>query len=131
MGRCSNLILHCMDYRLQTAIDEWIHKNGFHGKIDRISIGGPCKDMEFAMNLIKTCIEKHGVKNVYLTQHDDCAGYGGHDAFVSLDSEREDLTDDMMDLKANVKLLYPEVKVYTMLMQHDGDGWEMVETDSD
>jgi carbonic anhydrase len=131
MGRCSNLILHCMDYRLQEAIDKWILENKFNGKIDRISIGGPCKDMEFAMKFIKICIEKHGVKNVYLTQHEDCAGYGGHDAFVSRDAEREKLTDDMMDLKANIKLLYPEVRVYTVLMQNDGDEWEMVETDSD
>jgi hypothetical protein len=120
-----------MDYRLQEAIDKWILENKFNGKIDRISIGGPCKDMEFAMKFIKICIEKHGVKNVYLTQHEDCAGYGGHDAFVSRDAEREKLTDDMMDLKANIKLLYPEVRVYTVLMQNDGDEWEMVETDSD
>lgn len=131
MGRCNNLILHCMDYRLQGTIDKWIQKKGLNSKIDRISIGGPCKDMEFAMKFIKTCIEKHGVKNVFLTQHEDCAGYGGHEAFTSLDSEREKLTDDMMDLKANIKLLFPGVRVYTLLMEHDGDDWEMVETDSD
>jgi carbonic anhydrase len=87
--------------------------------------------VEFAMEFIKICIDKHGVKNVYLIQHEDCAGYGGHDAFVSLDDEREKLTDDMMDLKANIKLLYPEVRVHTLLMQNTDDEWEMVETDSD
>lgn len=120
-----------MDYRLQEAVEQWIENKGLSGKIDRISIGGPCKDMEIAMKFIKICIQKHGVKNVYLTQHEDCAGYGGHDSFASLDSEREKLTDDMMDLKANIKLQFPAVKVYTFLMQNEGEKWEMVETDSD
>ncbi|MBD3218940.1 MAG: hypothetical protein GF310_11750 [candidate division Zixibacteria bacterium] len=131
MGKCNNLILHCMDYRLQDTIDDWVKKKGLNGKIDRISMGGPCKDMEFAMKFIKICIEKHGVKNVYLTQHEDCAGYGGHSAFTSIDSEREQLVDDMMDLKANIKLQYPDVEVHTILMQEDDGGWDMVDMGED
>ena len=127
MGKCNNLILHCMDYRLQNTINEWIISNNLDGDIDRISMGGPCKDMELAMKFIKICIDKHGVKNVYLAQHEDCAGYGGHGAFNSLENEREQLIDDMMDLKANIKLLYPDVIVTTILMQEDDDSWEMVE----
>ncbi len=131
MGKCNNLILHCMDYRLQDTINDWIKEKGMSGNIDRISVGGPCKNMEFAMKFIKICIEKHGVKNVYLTQHEDCAGYGGHGAFTSIDSEREQLVDDMMDLKANVKLLYPNVKVHTILMQENDGGWDMIDMGKD
>ena len=131
MGKCNNLILHCMDYRLQNAINAWVEQQGFAGDIDRISFGGPCRNRDIALQFIKICCDKHGVKNVFLSQHDDCAGYGGHAAFPSLSEEREQLIADMDELKRQVKELYPDIKVTTLLMQEGGDGWKIVEINRD
>ena len=127
MGKCNNLILHCMDYRLQNAINEWVEQQGLSGDIDRISFGGPCKNRDIALKFIKICCDRHGVKNVYLSQHDDCAGYGGHAAFPSLTEEREQLMTDMAELKRQVEELYPDVKVIALHMREDGEGWKVVE----
>lgn len=126
MGKCSSLILHCMDYRLQTAVDDWIRENKLNDDIDRIAIGGPCKDIELAMKFIKICIEKHGVRKVFLTQHDDCAGYGGHEAFTSLEIEREKMIGDMYAVKTAINENYPQVKVTTLLLQQEGENWTLV-----
>lgn len=131
MGNCNNLILHCMDYRLQNAINEWIESQGFGGDIDRIAFGGPCRNRDIALEFIKICCDKHGVKNVFLSQHDDCAGYGGHDTYPSLTEERDQLLTDMAELKRQVEALYPDVKVTTLHMQEDGDDWKIVEVNQD
>ena len=127
MTKCSYLILHCMDYRIQHPIINWIRKRGYLKDIDVISFGGSCKLKDFALQNIKICCEKHGVKQVFLTQHDDCAAYGGHAAFPSLKAEREKLIADMMDLKKCVGEQYPEVIVATLYIQEDGDSWKIVE----
>ena len=116
-----------MDYRLQGTIEKWIKENDLENDIDRISFGGPCKGSDPAMKYISICIEKHGVKNVYLTQHDDCAGYGGHAAFGSLEEERKKISDDMMAVKKDVLAKYPDVNVSTLLIQEDGDEWKIIE----
>ncbi len=131
MGKCNNLILHCMDYRLQNAINEWIESKGFAGDIDRISIGGPCRNRDVALEFIRICCDEHDVKNVFLSQHDDCAGYGGHAAFPSLTTEREQLMTHMAELKRQVEGLYPDVKVTTLYMQEEGDGWKIVEVEQE
>ena len=126
MGKCTNLILHCMDYRLQSAVDDWIKEKKLSDDIDRIAFGGPCLDAELAMRFIRICIEKHAVRKVYLTQHDDCAGYGGHSAFKSLEIEREKMIGDMYTVKSIINEEFPAVKVTTLLMQQDGDDWKLV-----
>ncbi len=129
MSSCNNLILHCMDFRLQQPIENWIKDNNLAGDIDRISIGGPCKDHDLAMKFISICVEKHGVKNVYISQHEDCAGYGGHAAFDSLDKERRCITDDMSGLKEKIESKYPDVNVRCLIMEETGSDWNIVDID--
>ena len=130
MGQCTNLILQCMDYRIQPHVFDWIQKRGYLGNIDIISLGGSCKNKDVALKNISTCCEKHGVRHVFLTQHDDCAAYGGHAAFPSLTAEREQLIADMMALKAILRSLFPDVEVTTFYIQQDGDSWKIVEVQS-
>ena len=127
MGKCNNLILHCMDYRIQEILEAWTHRYGLTGNVDRISIGGPCKDHETALRYIRICIEKHGVKNVFISQHEDCAGYGGHEAFPSLEAEHEKILGDMRSLRDTIKSEYSDVEV-TMLLVKEADGkWKIEE----
>jgi len=127
MGKCNNLILQCMDYRIQETILDWIQGRAYLGDIDVISFGGSCKLKGFALQHIGTCCEKHGVKRAFLTQHDDCAAYGGHAAFPSLEAEREKLIADMKDLKTGIEQHHPGVEVITLYIQEDGPGWKIIE----
>jgi len=127
MGKCNNLILQCMDYRLQPLLFKWATDHGYLGNLDVISIGGSCKEKEVALKNIATCCAKHGVEHIFLTQHDDCAAYGGHAAFPSLAIERETLIADMMNLKKTILERHPGVGVIPMYIEQDGDNWKMVE----
>jgi len=129
MGKCANLIVQCMDYRIQGTINDWIEDHGFWGDIDVVSFGGSCKLKDMALQNIGIGCEKHGVKHVILTQHDDCAAYGGHGAFPSLDAERDRLIDDMIGVKRSVMEKYDNVRVTMLYVEEDGDSWKIVEID--
>jgi hypothetical protein len=116
-----------MDYRIQEIVDAWILRNGLLGRIDRISFGGPCKDREEALKYIRICCQKHGVTNVYISQHEDCAGYGGHEAFSSLEEEHDTILGDMKLLRDDILKEFPEVEVTMLLVSQDGKLWQINE----
>ena len=127
MGRCKNFILHCIDYRIQPTIDAWIQERGYQGDLDRMALGGACQNRQLVLRNIDIAVEQHGVTNIILTQHEDCAGYGGHGAFSSLDVEREELSEDMRYLKKSIQRRHPNAQDQTFLLQEKGAGWDMVE----
>lgn len=127
MGKCDNLILQCMDYRLQPLLFNWAVEHGYLGNLDVISIGGSCKEKEVTLKNITTCCAKHGVKRIFLTQHDDCAAYGGHAAFPSLENERVTLIADMLELRQAILEQHPGVEVIPMYIEQNGDNWKMAE----
>jgi hypothetical protein len=127
MGRCDNLILHCLDYRIQQVLNEWIRANGLQGNIDVVSIAGGCRNANLALQNIAVGLEKHGVCRVFLTQHDDCAAYGGHPAFSSPAAEREFLGAEMRELGKRIRQKYPQTTVTPLFIQEEGAGWKIVE----
>ena len=64
---------------------------------------------------------------VILTQHEDCAGYGGREAFPSRQAEREKLIADMLGLKRRLNTRYPGLEVSTLLVLQREDGWDLEE----
>jgi carbonic anhydrase len=129
MALCNHLIVHCMDYRIQETVNAWIHRNGFFDDIDRIAVGGSCKEAEFILKFIDIAVNQHGVTKIFLSQHEDCAGYGGHAAFKTLDEERTTLLSDMEKLKAHIGHLYSLVKVVCLMVQPGEEAWDLVEID--
>ena len=127
MPKCGNLILHCMDYRLQESINKWIEERGLFGDIDRIAFGGPGLHHEIALQFIDIGCRAHGAKNVYIVQHEDCGAYNGHAAFPSLEAEREKLIGDMLSLKKKVLEIYPDVNVFSMILNDRDGSWEFEE----
>ena len=128
MTNCTNLIVHCMDFRIQKTIERWIHEMGMFGDLDRVSLAGPCRSGQPTMDYIRAGYELHGIKHVFLSQHIDCGAYGGHDAFASLEAEREKLKEDMLILGKTIRDSFPEVQVTMLMIEEVGDSWEVVET---
>ncbi|MFC1476123.1 carbonic anhydrase [Candidatus Zixiibacteriota bacterium] len=127
MRQCDNLILHCMDYRIQHVIGEWLKAEDLQGNIDVVSFAGACKNADFALQNIAIGLEKHGVHRVFLTQHDDCAAYGGQAAFASRDAERKLLLAEMMALKGHILHNYPQVHVIPLYIKQLDGSWEIIE----
>ncbi len=130
MGQCNHLILHCMDYRIQAALNDWIAANGYLGDIDRISLGGACLKRQAVLEHIAIGCEKHGVKKVFLAQHQDCAGYGGSGAFSTLQAEKDKLVSDMTQLKNEITDRYPAVEAVMLLVEKNAGVWKVTSLES-
>jgi len=112
---CKNLLIRCMDYRLNGKLGEWINNSGlFAGGYDVISVAGAGKhiadgsleelaDVGVSANL-------HQVENVILVHHSDCGAYQCYN-FSSPEEEKKKQFEDMEKVKQKILEKYPSVKV--------------------
>ena len=131
---CQNLLLSCMDFRLQTTISNWLKENGYTGDVDIILVPGSCKVLAenqegcqagLILDGIRLAYEKHGVRRFILTQHEDCGAYGGQSAFASAEAEK---IKHLIDLKKAKDLLlakYQDIAVLMFLVIQVGEGWKL------
>jgi carbonic anhydrase len=123
-----------MDFRLQRFIEEWKKTKGLSGDVDVISIAGSCKDLSnysvgtceanYVMAMITLAVEKHGVENVILTQHEDCGAYGGKTAFANDEAELAKTIGDMKKAKKALLERFPNLKVEMFRIKQKGEDWE-------
>ena len=130
-SKCEYLLLRCMDFRLERAVEEWLKP--YLGQVDVVSIAGSCKVLAetpdswpalFIWDNIRLAYERHGVRSVILTQHQDCGAYGGTGAFGSAEAEKTRLVSDMQQVKESLGKRYPDLQVATYWIRQTGEGWE-------
>ncbi|MBD3257254.1 hypothetical protein GF377_02385 [candidate division GN15 bacterium] len=131
MATCSNFLLHCMDFRIQQTVDDYLQQHGFMGDCDRVAYGGPCQEHELALHYIDLSIKIHDTKHIILSQHEDCGGYGGTAKWGSVEKEREVLLRDMRSLRKKVLVKHPSARVSMVFVERDGDNWRAVEIQPD
>ncbi|MFA5188848.1 MAG: carbonic anhydrase [Patescibacteria group bacterium] len=133
---CKNFLLCCMDFRLQTAIINWLSVNGYTGDTDIILVPGSCKVVAenqegcqagLILDGIRLSYEKHGVRRFFLTMHEDCGAYGGQSAFVSAEAETSKHLTDMKKVRDFLKEKYPDAEVKSFRIKKSDDGWEFEE----
>jgi len=133
---CQNLLLGCMDFRLQTIIFAWLKENGYAGDADIILVPGSCKVVAenpagcqagLVLDGIRLAYEKHGVRRFFLTMHEDCGAYGGQTAFVSAEAEKIKHLADMKKVREFLKEKYPDAEVKTFRLKQNNDSWEFEE----
>lgn len=131
---CKYLIVQCMDYRLQNAIEDWKRTKGISGDVDVVSVPGACIDLanyslgtceaNYVMKGIILAYEKHGVRNIILTQHEDCGAYGGKSAFASDEAELAKTIGDMKKTKKALLEKFPDLHLEMFWIKQVGEGWE-------
>jgi len=73
---CEALVIHCMDYRLQRYLNDWLDKNPGIGNYDRIAIAGGVLDIYSVLKHIELAVRLHKIRKVILVNHQDCGAYG-------------------------------------------------------
>ena len=102
---CSNALVRCMDFRLGSAINEYMKNFELINDTDIISVAGAAKSIAqeengFAEGQIDLSKKLHSIKKVILMNHTDCGGYGGRAAF---ESDEAEISKDEEDLKRRLK----------------------------
>ena len=123
MSNCKGMILHCMDFRIQTAVETWVKDQGFQDDVDRVAFAGSCLNGDFALEMIQASSRLHNIDTVFLTQHEECGAYGDLFATKPLADAKEQLVSDMTALRRRVSEALPNVQVRTLWVGKSGDNW--------
>jgi carbonic anhydrase len=124
---CSTALVRCMDFRLGSAVRDYIEANNLYNDVDIISLAGASKDIAHTNNSVaqmQVDLSKklHSIKTVILMNHTDCGGYGGRTAFDSEEAERERHLADMRQAKAKILANHEEIEVKITLAKIAGNG---------
>ncbi len=117
---CKNLLIRCMDFRLNKAIEEWIETSGLlKGGHDIISLAGASKVLadgseEIKNNLLSNVAvsaELHKAEKVIICHHSDCGAYAKSYNFNSPAEEKEKQIEDMQESRNAILKKYPNIKI--------------------
>ena len=109
------IIVTCIDFRLQKAINKWIDKNFKIGTFDRVALGGGVKNLDAILSQIDISVKLHNIKKAILVNHEDCGAYG---AEGTVEKHTEDLRNAKLRVKVEKK--YPDLEVDTYYLHLDG-----------
>ncbi|MBT6254264.1 hypothetical protein HOI83_03490 [Candidatus Uhrbacteria bacterium] len=128
---CSTMVLHCMDFRLGSAIRGELEKRGILNDCDIVAIAGAGKTIvsdepaswhEATLSHIELSKKLHSIKKLIIMNHTDCGAYGGRGAFENRDAENTQHHTDLRAAAGIVKEAHGDLEVETVLVQIDDDG---------
>lgn len=115
MHSCSTLTVHCIDFRLQKTIKDYLDNQLLLGDCDILSVAGGVKDMNFVLSQVKLSKSLHSIKKVVLVNHTDCGAYGGSSAFANAEAEKMHHASELLKAKHEISRLFPDLTVETFL----------------
>ncbi len=133
---CKNLLIRCMDFRLNEETEKWIKKtNLFKGGFDVISIAGASKSladgnegiMKYFMNGISVSVDLHKAERIIIFHHSDCGAYAKSYSFLSPKEERNKQAEDMKKSKKIILNKYPKIEIYLVWGQLKDDSGKKIE----
>ena len=124
---CSSALVRCMDFRLESAIEEYMDSADICGDADVIAFAGAAKNLnEEPSGPVETQIDLskklHEINTLILMNHTDCGGYGGREAFESPEAEREHHLSELTKAKERMAEKYPDLTIKLALADIREDG---------
>lgn len=107
------IMVTCIDFRLQEAINNWIAQNFSPNTFDRVALAGGVKNLMTIMNQIGIAVRLHHIKKAVLVNHEDCGAYG--EAGTS-----QKHAEDLRNASIKIKEQYPNLGVETFYLHLDG-----------
>lgn len=127
---CTSLVVHCMDFRFEKALFDYLDAQHFLGDADIVGWAGAGKafldpeTQSFALKQVELSHKLHGMCNIHVIQHRDCGGYGGSKIFENRDAEFAFHVDEVKKIRALIQQKFPDVSFtvtgYFAEMSEDG-----------
>lgn len=111
--KAESIVVTCIDFRLQEAINKWISSNFQPKTFDRVALAGGVSSLKTIIGQIDIAVRLHHIKKVFLINHEDCGAYGS-------EGTPEKHSRDLKDAKAKVTEKYPDLEVETYYLHLDG-----------
>lgn len=107
------VIITCIDFRLQEAINKFISENFAPKTFDRVALAGGVKNLDTILSQIDTAVRLHRIKKVVLINHEDCGAYGA-------ESTSEKHAQDLKDARSKIREKYPRLEIDSYYLHLDG-----------
>jgi carbonic anhydrase len=111
---CEAVVVHCIDFRLQHFLNDWLEKRFGIQNYDRISWAGGTKDFVYIQGQVSIAHRLHEIRKVILVNHEDCGAYGPA-------GTRERHMSDLSYAERMLKSQYPEVEVEKYFLHLNGE----------
>lgn len=117
---CKNLLIRCMDFRLNNELNKWIQNSGLlEDGYDVISLAGASKSLADGseeiknnfLNNIAVSAELHKAEKIIICHHSDCGAYAKSYQFNSPAEEKEKQIEDMEKSRNAILEKYPQIKI--------------------
>jgi len=118
--KCGNAIVHCIDFRFQDYLDEFMHSHGLNGDCDRISLAGGVKDIAVMYKEVEISHKLHHIDRIYLINHQDCGGYGLGDSISELE-EKKFHAGELEKTRHFLNDLLPDVEIEAYFLTLNGE----------
>jgi len=115
---CKALVLHCIDFRFQEQISEFLEKK-FPQSYDRVALAGGVKELlengerSITLKNLEISSQLHQPKTIVLIQHEDCGAYGGSKAFTTFKEEAEHQKRELQKAAVLLKDHFPQDQIET------------------
>ena len=116
--KCDAIIVACIDYRFQRALDTWASTHIGYGNYDRVGIAGGVKNWTTVLEQIDISYNLHDIEVAILINHEDCGAYGD-------EGTRERHVRDLKGAQEDLISKYPGLTVetyYAKFPQMNADG---------
>jgi carbonic anhydrase len=110
---CEAVVIHCIDFRLQHHLNEWLTNRFGNKNYDRISIAGAIKDLDFVARQVEISHRLHETRKAILINHEDCGAYGAAGT-----KERHAI--DLAEAESKIEALFPSLDVEIYYLHLDG-----------
>lgn len=107
------VIITCIDFRIQEAINNWISRNFAPKTFDRVAFAGGVKNLETILGQIDIAVRLHHIKKAVLINHEDCGAYGES-------GTPQKHAEDLRNAGSKIKAQYPDLRVDTYYLHLDG-----------
>lgn len=107
------IIITCIDFRLQEAINNWISQNFAPETFDRVALAGGVKNLDLILTQIEIAHRLHHIKKVVLINHEDCGAY-------SEEGTQEKHAQDLQNAKSKILSQFPDLAVETYYLKLNG-----------
>jgi carbonic anhydrase len=99
---CEALVIHCIDYRLQKYLNDWLDKNSGSGNYDRVAIAGGAQDIYSALKHTELAVRLHKIRKVILINHEDCGAYGAEGTLMRHKADLDETHGKILDKFPNL-----------------------------
>jgi carbonic anhydrase len=120
---CEAIVVHCIDFRFQQYLNDWLVERFGERNYDRVSLAGGVFDFHSILKQVEISHRLHSIRKAVLVNHEDCGAYGK-------EGTPERHRADLLEAERKIKDLFPDLDVEIYYLHLDGEFEKLSKTNA-